>query len=97
MGGHPATASIPAARADGAPHRPSWLQVDQGRTWSTPGPTGLPNPDSKTHVIRLRGSNDLAIAFNDHQKYHEDGFTRFRTRLRVAISRDDGKTCADRV
>eukprot|EP00232_Nephroselmis_pyriformis_P008923 CAMPEP_0182893546 /NCGR_PEP_ID=MMETSP0034_2-20130328/24539_1 /TAXON_ID=156128 /ORGANISM="Nephroselmis pyriformis, Strain CCMP717" /LENGTH=520 /DNA_ID=CAMNT_0025027295 /DNA_START=18 /DNA_END=1576 /DNA_ORIENTATION=- len=66
--------------------------VDQGRTWNTPGPTGLPNPDSKTHVIRLRGSNDLAIAFNDHQKYHEDGFTRFRTRLRVAISRDDGKT-----
>lgn len=34
------------------------------------------------------------MAFNDHQKYAEDGFTRFRTGLRLAVSHDDGETWA---
>lgn len=44
------------------------------------------------HAIRLEDSTDLMLAFNDHQKYADDGFTRFRTALRLAISQDHGAT-----
>lgn len=68
---------------------------DGGKSWTTPSPTGMPNPDSKIAMIHLDGGGSedaLALAFNDHQKYHEDGFTRFRTNLRIAISQDGGST-----
>uniref|UniRef100_A0A061SM53 Bnr asp-box repeat protein n=1 Tax=Tetraselmis sp. GSL018 TaxID=582737 RepID=A0A061SM53_9CHLO len=68
--------------------------TDGGRSWSPAAPMQLPNPDAKIHVISLEGSTDLLLAFNDHQKYAEDGFTRFRTGLRVAISHDFGATWA---
>eukprot|EP00958_Prasinococcus_capsulatus_P015916 scaffold1741_cov409-Prasinococcus_capsulatus_cf.AAC.15 len=68
------------------------LSFDKGWTWSSALPTGLPNPDAKIHLMRLEGSPVLALAFNDHQKYHDDGYTRFRTKLRVGISEDEGRT-----
>eukprot|EP00192_Tetraselmis_astigmatica_P006231 CAMPEP_0117666876 /NCGR_PEP_ID=MMETSP0804-20121206/10630_1 /TAXON_ID=1074897 /ORGANISM="Tetraselmis astigmatica, Strain CCMP880" /LENGTH=518 /DNA_ID=CAMNT_0005474491 /DNA_START=366 /DNA_END=1922 /DNA_ORIENTATION=- len=67
---------------------------DGGRSWGLPTPLSLPNPDAKIHVIRLQGSSDLLLAFNDHQKHAEDGFTRFRTGLRLAISHDNGASWA---
>jgi len=67
--------------------------ADGGKSWSMPMPlAGLPNPDAKIHAIRLEDSTDLMLAFNDHQKYADDGFTRFRTALRLAISQDHGAT-----
>ena len=68
--------------------------TDGGKSWSHPSPTSLPNPDAKIHVIALKDSDDLLLAYNDHQKYAEDGFTAFRTGLRLAISHDRGETWA---
>ncbi|KAK3287896.1 hypothetical protein CYMTET_4629 [Cymbomonas tetramitiformis] len=59
-----------------------------GRTWTHPERSlHLPNPNSKINLIRLEGSNSLALAYN-----HEGGVSRMRTNLFVAISSDEGAT-----
>ncbi|KAK3267928.1 hypothetical protein CYMTET_23545 [Cymbomonas tetramitiformis] len=71
---------------------------DRGRTWAAAVPYGIPNPDSKLAAISvdtgLEGlaSRAIVMAFNDHPKYHEDGFTRFRASLRIAVSMDEGSS-----
>mmetsp|Transcript_11641 Transcript_11641/g.40505 ORF Transcript_11641/g.40505 Transcript_11641/m.40505 type:complete len:498 (-) Transcript_11641:1142-2635(-) len=65
------------------------------KNWSTPKPVpGLPNPDSKVHLLILQGVYEgvLALAFNDHVKYQSDGWARMRTKLRIALSWDGGTT-----
>ena len=58
---------------------------DAGRRWSRPEIVPLPNPDSGLDAIRLRDGR-LLIAFNDSVSGREN--------LRLAISRDEGRTWA---
>ncbi len=57
------------------------LSVDQGRSWSTPEPTAIPNPNSGFDLIRLHDGR-LLLANNPDP--------RRRTPLTLAVSRDDG-------
>ncbi|CAL6386352.1 unnamed protein product [Bathycoccus prasinos] len=57
------------------------LSDDGGRTWTKASSTGLPNPNSKIHLLRLADGR-LALAYNHDRKY--------RANLYVAISEDDG-------
>jgi predicted neuraminidase len=56
---------------------------DAGRTWSSPQPVGLPNPDSGLDALLLNDRR-LLLAFNDS--------TSGRENLRLAISSDEGAT-----
>ncbi|HAB18551.1 MAG TPA: exo-alpha-sialidase [Verrucomicrobiota bacterium] len=56
---------------------------DAGASWSPPQPSGLPNSNSGIDAVRLQDGR-LLLAFNDT--------TSGRANLRLAISRDDGKT-----
>ncbi len=56
---------------------------DAGRSWSTPAPSALPNPNSGLDAIRLRDGRVL-LAFNDS--------TVVRDVLRLAVSADGGVT-----
>jgi hypothetical protein len=58
------------------------LSDDGGRTWTKASSTGLPNPNSKIHLLRLADGR-LALAYNHDRKY--------RANLYVAISEDDGE------
>ena len=58
------------------------LSDDGGRTWTKASSTGLPNPNSKIHLLRLADGR-LALAYNHDRKY--------RANLYVAISDDDGE------
>mmetsp|Transcript_19155 Transcript_19155/g.53408 ORF Transcript_19155/g.53408 Transcript_19155/m.53408 type:complete len:508 (-) Transcript_19155:188-1711(-) len=76
------------------------MSKDQGRTWSEPEPTRLPNPNSKVHMIRLQNSSHLVLAFNNHKKFGTHLPTAeagegtqcraCRTALSLAISTNDG-------
>ncbi len=57
---------------------------DAGRTWTPPESTDLPNPNSGVCAVRLQGGA-LLCAFNDSQG-------KGRENLRLALSRDDGRT-----
>lgn len=65
------------------------VSTDDGDTWSVPVPTpSLPNPNAKLNLIRLAGSDTLAVAYN-----HAGGpspMPRFRSNLFVALSEDSG-------
>jgi predicted neuraminidase len=65
------------------------VSTDDGDTWSVPIPTSsLPNPNAKLNLIRLAGSDTLAVAYN-----HAGGpppMPRFRSNLFVALSEDSG-------
>lgn len=54
---------------------------DGGNTWSKAVSTGMPNPNSKFHLLRLVDGT-LALAYNHHD--------RSRTNLFVALSSDGG-------
>ena len=56
---------------------------DGGNTWSKAVSSGLPNPNSKFHLMRL-SDGTLALAYNHHN--------RARTNLFVALSKDGGDT-----
>jgi predicted neuraminidase len=56
---------------------------DAGDGWAASEPLDLPNPDSGLDAIRI-GDGRLLLAFNDS--------TSGRENLRLAISRDDGRT-----
>lgn len=58
---------------------------DNGRTWSEPLRTHLPNPSSRVDLTRLQ-SGRLILAFNDSSSA--------RTPLTLALSEDEGKTWA---
>ncbi len=73
-------------RDDGATKAVSVSRSDNaGRTWSRPEVIPLPNPDSGLDAIRLSDGR-LLVAFNDSASGREN--------LRLAISRDDGRTWA---
>ncbi|MBU3665595.1 MAG: hypothetical protein FGM15_06920 [Chthoniobacterales bacterium] len=57
---------------------------DAGRTWSRPVPTDIPNVDSGVCAVRL-SDGALLCAFNDFSPGK-------RENLRLAISRDEGRT-----
>jgi hypothetical protein len=59
------------------------LSDDGGKTWTKASSTGLPNPNSKIHLLRLADGR-LALAYNHDRKY--------RANLYVAISEDDGES-----
>ena len=62
---------------------------DAGRTWSEPGPTGLPNPNSKVHLTTLPNGL-LLLAYNHHKsRANTDGV---RSYLSLAVSADLGET-----
>jgi hypothetical protein len=59
------------------------VSSDGGNTWSKAVSSGLPNPNSKFHLMRL-SDGTLALAYNHHN--------RARTNLFVALSGDGGDT-----
>jgi predicted neuraminidase len=61
----------------------AWSE-DAGRTWTKPVATNLPNKDSGLCVVRL-SDGSLLCAFNDLSPGK-------RENLRLAISRDEGRT-----
>ncbi|MEX2558629.1 MAG: sialidase family protein [Pirellulales bacterium] len=66
---------------------------DGGRTWSKPQTTGLRSPESCPDLVRIPGSSDLLLVWNN-SPYDPKHYSHFgkRTPLSVAISRDDGRT-----
>lgn len=56
---------------------------DNGRTWTSPVETDLPNPNSGCDMVKLADGH-LVLAFNDSAKG--------RTPLTVALSTDEGRT-----
>lgn len=60
---------------------------DGGRTWSEGQDSEFPNPNAVVDFIKLRNDH-LLLVYNDRFGSH--------TSLRVAISRDSGKTFPDR-
>lgn len=58
--------------------------ADAGRAWTPPEPADLPNPNSGVCAVRVPGGA-LLCAFNDSQG-------KGRENLRLALSRDDGRT-----
>ena len=59
--------------------------TDQGETWSKPLPSGLRHPASITKLIRIPGSKDLLIVFNNSEIGD-------RTPMTAALSSDGGHT-----
>ncbi len=77
--------SVLALMRTGSDHHRLWraLSRDNGRTWSVPVETDLPNPDSACDMVRLADGH-LVLVFNDS--------TSRRTPLTVALSTDEGRT-----
>ncbi len=77
--------SLLALMRTGSPHHRLWQAVsrDNGRTWSPPVETDLPNPNSACDMVRLANGH-LVLVFNNSQ--HD------RTPLTVALSTDAGRT-----
>ena len=48
------------------------LSADQGRTWSAPQPTALPNNNSSIQFVALRNGH-LALVYNDSDASHSTG------------------------
>jgi len=69
----------------GSPRHRLWESTSQnnGRTWTTPVETALPNPNSACDMVRLANGH-LVLVFNDS--------TKDRTPLTVALSTDEGRT-----
>jgi sialidase-1 len=59
--------------------------TDQGETWSEPVPSGLTHPASITRLIRIPGTEDLLMFFNNTPPGKRAPFT-------AALSRDGGRT-----
>lgn len=64
------------------------ISGDRGRTWDTPEPANLPNPNSKLHMVRLQPSGYLAVVFNNHHR--SSSCRNCRTHLHIVISKDNG-------
>jgi hypothetical protein len=64
---------------------------DRGETWSEPVASGLACPPSPCSLIKLPGTGDLMVAFNQISRW-ETMSGLYRHRLSCAISRDEGKT-----
>lgn len=89
-GYQPAMTALAANRAvaflrhDGVPGTVSVAQTDDsGRSWSSPLPLDLPNPDAGLAALRLNDGR-LLLAFNDSPTGREN--------LRLAMSTDEGRT-----
>lgn len=66
---------------------------DGGETWSVPQPSPLKSPLSPASIERIPSTGDLLCVWNDHGDLPEGSkLADKRTPLRVAISRDDGRT-----
>jgi len=64
--------------------------LDAGRSWGSAEPVSMPNPNSKSHMVRLQPSGYLAVAFNNHHR--SSACKNCRTHLHVVVSRDGGTT-----
>jgi len=73
--------------------------LDGGDTWSRPEPTSLIAPVAPASAVRLPGSDQILILYNDRRSvpYSPDRSTLFqhRTPLAAAISSDGGRTWHD--
>ncbi len=73
--------------------------VDDGESWSTPEPTPLIAPVAPSSAVRLPGSDQILILYNDRRgvPYSSDRSTLFhhRTPLAAALSSDGGRTWRD--
>uniref|UniRef100_A0A7S0QUV7 Sialidase domain-containing protein n=1 Tax=Pyramimonas obovata TaxID=1411642 RepID=A0A7S0QUV7_9CHLO len=72
----------------------SSISKDKGLTWSEAQPMGIPNPNSKVHMLKLEPGGQLLLAFNNHRP---PGAYRglkackaCRSRLHLALSSDSG-------
>ncbi|CAL1517234.1 sialidase family protein [Chitinophaga sp. MM2321] len=59
---------------------------DKGATWSTIEKSTLVSPLSPATIARVPGTGDLLVVWNNN------GLTKYRTPLNIAISKDEGKT-----
>lgn len=77
--------SLLALMRTGSPHHRLWKSTssDDGKTWTAPVETDLPNPNSACDMVRLANGH-LVLVFNDS--------TKDRTPLTVALSTDEGRT-----
>jgi predicted neuraminidase len=81
-----ANRAIAFLRHDGVPGAVSVARTDDsGRSWSSPLPLDLPNPDAGLAAIRLIDGR-LLLAFNDSPDSREN--------LGLAVSTDEGQTWA---
>ncbi len=80
-----ADGSLLALMRTGSSHHRLWRAEsrDNGRTWSAPVETPLPNPNSACDMVRLANGH-LVLVFNNSE--HD------RTPLTVALSTDEGRT-----
>jgi predicted neuraminidase len=80
-----ADGTLLALMRTGSPHHRLWKSTsrDNGRTWTPPVETELPNPNSACDLVRLSNGH-LILVFNDTP--------RGRSPLTVALSTDAGKT-----
>jgi sialidase-1 len=62
---------------------------DEGETWSSAAPFGVPSPESPATIKRVPGKRDLLLIYNPNPSADKMGA---RTPLAASISRDDGKT-----
>eukprot|EP00951_Prasinocladus_malaysianus_P030256 scaffold283928_cov49-Prasinocladus_malaysianus.AAC.1 len=72
---------------------------DKGRTWTPSQPLAdFKNPNSKIDLLKLQPNGELALVYNDHisptkdPQLKQQGCTKCRTHLKVAISHDGGGT-----
>mmetsp|Transcript_55647 Transcript_55647/g.176671 ORF Transcript_55647/g.176671 Transcript_55647/m.176671 type:complete len:379 (+) Transcript_55647:412-1548(+) len=74
----------------------SSVSHDKGRTWAEPQSMAVPNPNSKVHMISLKPGGELVLAFNNHRSANAyrglKNCKACRSRMHLAISRDNGET-----
>ena len=66
------------------------FSVDGGESWSKFGPSKITSPLSPATIERIPKTGDLLLVWNNLK--HDPQFAMKRTRLNVAISRDDGRS-----
>lgn len=68
---------------------------DGGETWSPAQASNIVSPLSPASIVRIPSTGDLLLVWNDHEGA-PDSLKGKRTPLRVAVSKDEGKTWINR-
>lgn len=64
---------------------------DGGESWSKPEPSEIVSPLSPASIERIPSTEDLLLVWNDHRDVARE-LRGKRTPLRIAVSRDEGRT-----